>query len=98
MCDVCPLQLTAVLGRPPGANALPLPAKACPALCSLGHEQFWDLTSCARLSPEPSGRDLAKLSVLATDAHVVVLFIARRLVIVACGRHNMRQRESRPVM
>ena len=62
VCDVCPRKLTAVLGRPPGANALPLPAKACPAPCSLGHEQFRDLTSCARLSPEPSGRDLAKVA------------------------------------
>ena len=38
---------------------VPLPAMACPAPCSLGHEQFRDLTSCARLSPEPGGRDLA---------------------------------------
>jgi hypothetical protein len=62
VCDVCPRQLTAVPGRPPGANALPLPAKACPAPCSLGHEQFRDLASCARLFPEPSGRDLAKVT------------------------------------
>ena len=62
VCDVCPGQLMAVLGRPPDANALPLPAKACPASCSLGHEQFRDLTNCARLSPEPSGRDLAKVA------------------------------------
>ncbi len=62
VCDICPRQLTAGLGRPPGANALPLPAKACPAPCCLGHEQFRDLTSCARFSPEPSDRDLAKVA------------------------------------
>ena len=38
---------------------VPLPARACPAPCSLGHEQFRDLTGCAGLSPEPGGRDLA---------------------------------------
>ncbi len=37
-------------------------ARACPAPCSLGHEQFRDLTSCARLSPEPNGRDLAEVA------------------------------------
>jgi hypothetical protein len=40
----------------------PLPAKACPAPCSLGREQFRDLTSCARLSPEPGGRDHAEVA------------------------------------
>ena len=29
---------------------------------SLGHEQFRDLTSCAGLSPEPGGRDLAEVA------------------------------------
>jgi len=41
---------------------VPLPARACPAPCSLGREQFRDLTSCARLSPEPGGRDLAEVA------------------------------------
>ena len=41
---------------------VPLPAKACLAPCSLGHEQFRDLTSCARLSPEPGGCDLAEVA------------------------------------
>ena len=62
MRGVCPRQLAADLGRPPGANGLPLPAKAYPAPCCLGHEQFRDLTSCARSSLEPSGRDLAKVA------------------------------------
>jgi hypothetical protein len=30
---------------------VPLPARACPAPCSLGHEQFRDLMDCAGLSP-----------------------------------------------
>jgi hypothetical protein len=42
--------------------AVPLPAKACPAPCSLGHEQFRDLTSCARLSPAPGDRGLADVA------------------------------------
>ncbi len=34
----------------------------CFGACSLGHEQFRNLTSCARLSPEPGGRDLAEVA------------------------------------
>jgi hypothetical protein len=41
--------------------AVPLPAKACPAPCSLGSEQFRDLANCARSFPgRPGGRELAE--------------------------------------
>jgi hypothetical protein len=37
-------------------------SQGLPGTCSLGREQFRDLASCARLSPEPGGRDLARVA------------------------------------
>jgi hypothetical protein len=50
----------ATLRRPHSAYLpVPLPTRACPAPCSLGHEQFRDVMNCTGSSPETRGRYLA---------------------------------------
>ncbi len=58
-----PAALAPLHPGPPGAGCCIGATVTCAsAPCSVGHEQFRDLTSCARLSPEPGGRDLAEVA------------------------------------